>query len=59
MTTLASVVDNKIVRGIKTYVSGHKSTISCLELGRNFPYDHVVPNEELRISSEASDTSPC
>lgn len=37
MTTLTFTVDNKIVMDTKTYVSWHKSTICCLELGRNFP----------------------
>lgn len=59
MTTLTFIVDSKIVMDIKTYVSGHKSTICCLDLGRNFPYVLVVPNEQPRISSEASDTGGC
>lgn len=33
-------------------------TVYFMELGRNFPCGHVVPEEQLGISSEASGTGP-
>lgn len=59
MTTLTFIVDDKVVVDIKTYISGHQSTVCCLTLGRKFPYGNVVRNEQPRISSEAFDTGPC